>query len=251
MSVISATAPNGVITVNADSVLEYTSNSDFSGTDTITYTVSDGNGGSDTAMVDVVVSLINAMIQTDVNNYLNNLTLHYYKDGMDTGVSTLVENGAISFDQALDFDAIKLSAPEVYLGGTAGMGIKADDAVPLLQDIVNIVGVGLVTPPPFLVEEYNSDFDTMYYNINPNSFNWHAADVNNDGAIQADDAVAILKHVVQLDTIDSFDLIDSVTFERIGSFNFEATETANWTIVANGDVNQDGVWDANYTTDIV
>ena len=169
---------------------------------------------------------------------------------IDTGVSTLVENGTISFNQILDFDMVKLSVSDAYLGGPYGMGINADDAVPLLQDIVNIVGEGLAFSPR--VSEYVLDFDTTYYNINPNSFNWHAADVNNNNLIQADDAVDILSHIVAAKddipfSIDSFDLIDSLTYQRVTSLNFEATETANWTIVANGDVTQDGVWDDIYT----
>ena len=244
LSVISATAPNGVVTVNADSVLEYTSNSDFSGTDTITYTVSDGNGGSDTATVDVIVSSINAMIQTDIDNYLDNLTLHYYKDGLDTGVSTLVENGAINFDQVLDFDMVKLSVSNAYLGGTEGMGLVADDAVAVKLHVVTVEQIDTSIP--------TIGDDPLATVIDPDSFNWHAADVDNSGDINVGDAVDILSHIVAAKddipfSIDSFDLVDSLTYQRVTSLDVEATETANWTIVANGDVTQDGVWDDTYT----
>jgi len=38
--------------------------------------------------------------------------------------------------------------------------------------------------------------------------NFHAADVNNDDQVNISDAIAILRHIVKLETINSFDLID-------------------------------------------
>ncbi|HXF88666.1 MAG TPA: cadherin-like domain-containing protein, partial [Xanthobacteraceae bacterium] len=52
------TALNGIVTVNPDGTLNYTPNANFNGTDTITYVVSDGNGGSDTGEVVVTVNPI-------------------------------------------------------------------------------------------------------------------------------------------------------------------------------------------------
>ncbi|HXF87620.1 MAG TPA: Ig-like domain-containing protein, partial [Xanthobacteraceae bacterium] len=53
------TALNGTVTVNPDGTLNYTPNADFFGLDTITYVVSDGNGGSDTGEVAVTVNPVN------------------------------------------------------------------------------------------------------------------------------------------------------------------------------------------------
>jgi len=43
LTVVSATAANGTVIINADNTLTYTANQDFNGTDTITYTVGDEN----------------------------------------------------------------------------------------------------------------------------------------------------------------------------------------------------------------
>jgi len=59
ISVVSATAPNGSVTINADGTLEYTGNQDFNGTDTITYTITDGNGAQSTSSVTVEVIAVN------------------------------------------------------------------------------------------------------------------------------------------------------------------------------------------------
>ncbi|WP_141350135.1 retention module-containing protein, partial [Zoogloea ramigera] len=56
ISVTRATAPNGTVTLNPDGTLRYVPNPDFNGTDTITYTISDGKGGTATAVVTVDVA---------------------------------------------------------------------------------------------------------------------------------------------------------------------------------------------------
>ncbi len=59
LSVVSASAPHGTVTINPDGTLTYEPDPDFNGTDTITYTVDDGNGGTDTAEVTVDVAPVN------------------------------------------------------------------------------------------------------------------------------------------------------------------------------------------------
>ncbi|MHA7808646.1 MAG: retention module-containing protein [Marinobacter adhaerens] len=56
LSVTQATATNGTVIINADGTLDYTPNTNFAGDDTITYTVSDGNGGTDSASVAITVN---------------------------------------------------------------------------------------------------------------------------------------------------------------------------------------------------
>ncbi|MEM1039943.1 MAG: tandem-95 repeat protein [Pseudomonadota bacterium] len=55
----SGSALNGTVTVNPDSTINYTPNANFNGTDTITYLVVDGNGGSDTGSLTVTVAAAN------------------------------------------------------------------------------------------------------------------------------------------------------------------------------------------------
>jgi len=165
--------------------------------------------------------LMSAIIHATDNILLDNLSLLYFKDSVDTGVSTLVENGGISFDQALDFDAVKLSDTTAYTSG-----IAADDAVDVLRDIVHLDSLTI------------------------GSAAWHAADVNNDGIIAADDAVAILRHIVHLDEIDTFDLIDNATGNRISALDTNTIDVGQWTIVANGDVDQSGGFGDGYVVQV-
>ena len=54
-----ASAANGSVAIEADGTLTYTPNTNFNGADTISYSVSDGHGGTDTATVAVTVTAVN------------------------------------------------------------------------------------------------------------------------------------------------------------------------------------------------
>ncbi|MBD2840631.1 cadherin-like domain-containing protein, partial [Erythrobacter rubeus] len=55
----SASAPNGTVVIEADGTLTYTPNADFNGSDTITYEISDGEGGVAIGTVSVTVNSVN------------------------------------------------------------------------------------------------------------------------------------------------------------------------------------------------
>lgn len=55
LMVTGGSAPNGSVTVNADGTISYTPNAGFTGTDTITYAISDPSGLTDTSFVSVTV----------------------------------------------------------------------------------------------------------------------------------------------------------------------------------------------------
>jgi hypothetical protein len=174
--------------------------------------------GNYTAAMDV--SSINATVQTDADNYLDSITLNYFKDGVDLMEYTPVVQGDISFDHIVEFDAVKLDNVAAY-----NSGVQADDAVAVLRHIVALDS------------------------LDGNATGWNAADVNNNGAIQADDAVAILRDIVALDDIDTFDLVDNITGNRITTLDPAAAE-GQWTIIANGDVNGSGSFNDEYTVAI-
>jgi hypothetical protein len=179
--------------------------------------ISKFNGDGDTSFNDTIIATTE--VSKDDSNYLNNVTLDYFSNGVDTGVSTLVEGGAISFDQSIVFDAVKLADASAF-----STSIQADDAVAILRDIVALDS------------------------LDGNATVWNTADVNNNGAIQADDAVAILRHIVELDTIDTFDLID-INGNKITTLDPDAAE-GQWIMVATGDVSQSGSFNDDYTVAI-
>jgi PKD repeat protein len=60
LTVTGTTVPaNGSVVINPDKTVTYTPNTDFNGSDAFTYTVSDGNGGTATATVNVTINAVN------------------------------------------------------------------------------------------------------------------------------------------------------------------------------------------------
>ncbi len=116
LTVISANAPNGTVTINPDGTIVYTPNANFNGSDTITYTVSDGNGATSTAIVTVTVSPANdapvvdtpipaqssidsAAVSIPVAGNFSDLdgdTLSFVASGLPTGLSIDPATGIIS-----------------------------------------------------------------------------------------------------------------------------------------------------------
>lgn len=58
LTVTSASAGNGSVSIGSNNVLTYTPKSGFSGADTISYAISDGKGGTDTAKATVTVAAV-------------------------------------------------------------------------------------------------------------------------------------------------------------------------------------------------
>ena len=59
LTVTSASASNGTVVILGDGTVRYTPNANFTGADTITYAISDGNGGTSSATVSVIVTSVN------------------------------------------------------------------------------------------------------------------------------------------------------------------------------------------------
>ncbi|HVR66437.1 MAG TPA: cadherin-like domain-containing protein, partial [Verrucomicrobiae bacterium] len=59
LSVTAASAGHGTVTVNADGTLTYKGDANFNGNDTITYSISDGHGGTASSTVAVTVNAVN------------------------------------------------------------------------------------------------------------------------------------------------------------------------------------------------
>jgi hypothetical protein len=140
------TAQGGTLTISAGKVL-YTPKANFFGTDTFTYAISDGNGGSSRATVTVVVDDVND------NPTANDDQLMALKDFTDQVLDVLPNDSiAPDFNEVLTIiglgpqDLATLKTPH----GTATIS----------QDAKKII----YTPDPGF-ETVGSDFDTFTYTI--------------------------------------------------------------------------------------
>jgi len=146
-----------------------------------------------------------AIIHTIDNMLLNNLSIHYMKDGVDTGVFTLLEDGGIKIDTSVEFDSVILSDDTAY---SDNLNILD------LYGVLNNIGQAIDT---------NAE---------------HASDMDNDGVINILDLYATLNGIGQAP--QTFDLVDQ-DGNLVTNLNTDLADIANWTIVANGDVNMSGV----------
>ncbi|MEF8843520.1 MAG: Ig-like domain-containing protein, partial [Haloarculaceae archaeon] len=100
-------ATNGTIVLNGDGTVTFTPAPEFNGTASFDYTISDGNGGSDTATVTVNVAAVNdvpvAVDDTDTTDE-------------DTAISRDAANGVIPNDTDADGDALTVA----QVAGAAG-----------------------------------------------------------------------------------------------------------------------------------
>ena len=219
-------ANNYSFVFNADHVLVTETASGI--VDTL-YSIENLNFGGESYLISATGFIdIGATIQTSVDNFLDNVTLHYIKDGQDTGVSTQVIGGNIEINQSVEFDEVILSDTSAYI-----TGIQADDAVAILREIVEL-----------------NQLPDNTATLASSSVGWYEADVNNNGLIQADDAVAVLRHIVELGEINTFDLIDNITGNVVTSLNVDSINVGQWSILANGDVNMSGEFNENYTVSV-
>ncbi|MEM7332261.1 MAG: tandem-95 repeat protein, partial [Chloroflexota bacterium] len=97
LTIDSVTDPaNGVVTNNGTDVT-YTPNADFNGVDSFTYTIGDGNGGSDTATVNVTVNPVNDVpVATD--------------DAQSTAENTAVIIDVLANDSDADGDTLTVDS---------------------------------------------------------------------------------------------------------------------------------------------
>ena len=161
--------------------------------------------------VDIDPDSNDVLISINDEYYLNNLSLYYMQDGVDTGVSTLIEEGGIKIDNSVSFNAVTLSNDNIY-----------SDNLNIL-DLYGVLG------------NIGQTIDT---------YAEHASDMDNDGVINILDLYDVLDGIGKAP--QTFDLVDT-NGNLVTSLDANSTSVANWTIIANGDVNASGMFADIYT----
>ena len=153
----------------------------------------------------------------------NDISFDLFKDGSDTNQNLVIDKGELRINESFNFDTIKISDTQNYT-----QDISIGDAIDVLRHIVDLEA------------------------FTPGSAGFHAADVNNDGSINISDAIDILRHIVDLEAIDSFDLINENGLLINSLDPTSIADAPQWVIVANGDADMSGSFDAAYVmSDIV
>ena len=151
LTVTDATSADGTVTINPDGTLEFTPNADFNGTATISYTIDDGNGGTDTAIVTVTVNPIN---DPPVAN----------PDTAATDEDTLVNIALIGNDTDADGDALTVTAAAAPNGTVT---INADGSVDYTPN-ADFNGTDTIT---YTISDGNGGFSTSTATVTVNAIN--------------------------------------------------------------------------------
>ena len=136
---------SGTVTDNGDGTLTYAPNADFNGSDSFTYTISDGQGGANTATVNVTVNPINDTPTLDtiaditINEDATEQTLNLAGASAGGGESqplqitasssdtNLVPNPTITFTEANPNDATLSFTPVADQSGRATIIVEIED----------------------------------------------------------------------------------------------------------------------------
>ena len=147
ISVDSFTQPdNGTVTQNPDGTLKYTPDPDFNGSDSFTYTITDGNGGTDTATVNLTVDPENDdPIALD--------------DSDETEKDTAIDIDVLTNDFDIDGDTLIVS--ETGQGSDGTVSINPDGTVKYTPD-AGFVGTDTFT---YTVSDGEGGTDTATVSI--------------------------------------------------------------------------------------
>ncbi|WP_222615311.1 Ig-like domain-containing protein [Persicimonas caeni] len=195
---LSVTATNtpahGAVTINADNTITYTPNADFAGTDSFTYTVSDGNGGTDTAQVDVTLTGVNdapdAVADTATTDEEMQVTIDLLANDVDVDGDTLTVttvNTPANGTATDNGDGTVTYTPNANFNGTDSFSYAIADGNGSVDTAVVTITVNpindapvLTAPTPqgpltvtegtaltFVVAADDPDGDTLTYDVQP------------------------------------------------------------------------------------
>ena len=163
---------NGTVTINANGKPVYTPNTNFHGTDSFTYDISDGNGGADTATVTVTVNSVN-----DAPNAVNN--------NASTNENTSVEVFALANDTDVDGDTLTVTGATNGSNGTVSINGSGN---PVYSPNFNFSGIDSFT---YDISDGIGGVDTATVTVTVNSVN-SAPQANNDSATTNEDSSVVV-----------------------------------------------------------
>ncbi len=232
-------ANNGTAVVNVDGTFSYIPNADFNGSDSFIYQVSDGNGGTATATVTIVVNAVNdAPAATPIN------------------LGSIAEDHQILISQAdllagvADVDGDSLTAENLTL--TGGSGSLTDNG-----------GNWIFTPPPDWNGSVSFTFDVSDGTTTTANTAGLTVNAVNDAPIAADDGFsgsedsAITGNVLLNDTDEEGDSLTATLVSGPGNGSLIFNADGSFTYTPNADFNgsdsfsytaDDGIFESNVAT---
>ena len=252
LSVINNTQPtNGTVTVDANGDFTYTPDANFNGADSFEYTISDGNGGTDTATVNITVDAVNdAPVAIDdavstaedtlvtINAAANDTDVDNNLDPTTATVATAPANGIVTNNSDGTFDY----SPNPDFNGSDSFTYTISDTNGLTSTATVNITVGAVNDAPVAVDDsVNTAEDTLV------TINAAANDTDVDGNLDPASAAvttAPANGIVTNNGDGTFDYTPNPDFNGADSFTYTIADSNGLTSTATVNITVDPVNDA-------
>ncbi|MEP4149385.1 MAG: retention module-containing protein [Halioglobus sp.] len=121
---------NGTVTVNPDGSFTYTPNENFDGSDSFQYTITDGEGGSDTATVNIVVTDEPVDLLPTVRGIQSEFPEAQLPGGSAENPAALTKDGVFTVTAGDGLDTLVINGVEVIAdGAVTGTNVVTDTGV--------------------------------------------------------------------------------------------------------------------------
>jgi len=218
LEVTAVTDPaNGSAVINGDSTVKYTPDANFNGADSYVYTISDGNGGTDTATVTITVGIVNdALVAND--------------DTDTTPEDTAVTTAVLDNDSDPDGDTLTVTTVTDPANGSAV--INGDSTVKYTPD-ANFNGADSYV---YTISDGNGGTDTATVTITVTCVNDPPVAVNDTDTTPED------MHVTVNVLANDYDVdLDSLTVTTVSNpLNGAAVINPNNTVTYTPDIGYNG-----------
>ncbi|MFM2477038.1 Ig-like domain-containing protein [Celerinatantimonas sp. MCCC 1A17872] len=232
LTVTTASATNGAVTINADGTITYTPNANFNGSDTITYTVSDGNGGTTTSTVAVTVNAINNapeltsaldLVSTEQGSSINIDVLSQVTDadGDSLNVAQVsAENGTVT----INADGTITYTPDPLFNGTETITVTVTDTNGGELVFTQTITVLPVDLPTQTISATIISGGTLSVNVPANAVGMDTSNLSvvnlqsEQGSVQLSDSVIIFTHNSNLTSnqaVISYTVTDGVNARNV------------------------------------
>ena len=218
---------NGTVTENPDHSLHYVPALNFHGTDTFTYTVSDGRGGSDTATVTITVTPVNdaPVAANDSRTTPEDTPFSASVSATDVDGDTLTFSVVGAAPAGLSFNAngSYTYTPPANFHGTVSFDFKANDGTVDSNTATVTITVTPVNDRPVATDDaYDTDEDTTLNVAAPGV-------LGNDTDVDGDPLTASLvtgptHGTLTLNADGSFGYVPNLNFHGTDSFTYVAND---------------------------
>jgi VCBS repeat-containing protein len=218
-------ANNGTVTIGGTTVT-YTPNADYTGSDSFTYTISDGNGATDTATVNVEVTRTNDAPAAADDNYTTNedVELTVAVPGVllndtaadDDPLEATLVSGPSHGTLTLDRDGSFSYLPDPDFNGTDSFTYKADDGIAQSDSATVTLTVNAVNDAPEAIDDSATTDQDMEKTIDvlANDIDVDSTTLSVTGASDPSNGTAVINadNTITYTPNQGFDGVDTFTY---------------------------------------